>query len=251
MKAIQMAYTDPGISKFKTLFYNVVDPSQRDRYVRPPTIPLAMWSQAEHDNPDAQNCAPAPVQGLQQLRERMDAQNAHVVRMQAYVETLKTSLQTLEGAGRSASQLQDKCRAEQQQLSHTMLRVARKLEVLRCLNIPTHNEEVQFRERLVRLQAVLVEPTQFKGRLREIVCALRMQEERAPEQVQPLVETDLATIYQALEAQRNGLHHLTLILQKDMRDVAIMSKGLAARSRAAGRGGAMVRYGDELAAARP
>ena len=92
LNAIKMAYEDPQQSRFKHMFYNAVDPSQKHLYVRPAHISERLWIQAQRDNPDPSNCVPAAVIGFKELTARVKVQQEHAQKFTGFAQESTNAL---------------------------------------------------------------------------------------------------------------------------------------------------------------
>lgn len=128
LKAIKLAYSDPQQSRFKHMFYNVVDPTQRQFYVRPGHISERLWKQAEADNPDPMNCVPTAVIGFKELYERIKTQQGHADKLNTFVEGLKATIATMEKACRSTDAQLEQCREQHVLLFHKLIEVRNQTE---------------------------------------------------------------------------------------------------------------------------
>jgi hypothetical protein len=214
-----------GGSRFKHLLYNIVDPGERHRYSCPPYIEARLWEQAERDNPDPETCVPAPVVGFQSLQERVQHQQKHTTGLVEIVKSLQDTVESLQQAAHRTHATMESCRRKQVEQSNRFLQIVRKIELLRCMNLPLSGEEKKLATRLEQVQRSMYTPS---VRLGDIV-SIQMLVEQRMDSVENITEEDQAALFTALHMQKDGLNHLTQILKKDLRDMGILQRELRKR----------------------
>ncbi|CAH0474604.1 unnamed protein product [Peronospora belbahrii] len=222
LNTVKAAYQDPTQSRFKFLMYNTVDPTQRHLYVRPPHISERLWNQAELDNPDPLNCAPVPILGFSDLLKRIKAQQEHAEKYNKYTDDLRAQLNEMDKHTRATEEKLEKCRHEHVQLFHALVKVMRDIELLQNYGKPLQREEIQLAMMLKKLQTLLDSPGQYKARLNDAVSLQRVQKEATPPPTSHLSPQDLQRLYELLNKQRQGLEHLTNIVNDDLADIQLI-----------------------------
>uniref|UniRef100_A0A2I3TPR5 54 kDa nucleoporin n=1 Tax=Pan troglodytes TaxID=9598 RepID=A0A2I3TPR5_PANTR len=114
-------------------------------------------------------------------------------------------------------------------LSHRTLQVLIKQEIQRKSGYAIQADEEQLRVQLDTIQGELNAPTQFKGRLNELMSQIRMQNHfgavRSEERY--YIDADLLReIKQHLKQQQEGLSHLISIIKDDLEDIKLVEHGL-------------------------
>ncbi|KAJ3934359.1 MAG: nucleoporin complex subunit 54-domain-containing protein [Lentinula lateritia] len=241
---------NPATCRFQHYFYNIVEPSQVNLYGRPPNaVNEALWQKAVRENPDPSCLVPVLAIGFDDLRGRVDAQvsqsAAHkekLLELQQKLRTLSTNHSTL-----TVPRLQ-RYSALQTQLTHRLLRLIQHLHLL----IPSvRSSAINENEEALRgvLEEVVTEvgvgasnaglrsnsEVFGKGRLKSklgelwaVVGALKAREQSlnatfgGSSEWRVVDEEGLARIAQILAEQQAGLAHLTKILHKDLKDLAII-----------------------------
>ncbi|KAJ3790119.1 nucleoporin complex subunit 54-domain-containing protein [Lentinula aff. detonsa] len=241
---------NPASCRFQHYFYNIVEPSQVNLYGRPPNaVNEALWQKAVRENPDATCLVPVLAIGFDDLRGRVDAQGsqsaAHkekLLELQQKLRTLSTNHSTL-----TVPRLQ-RYAALQTQLTHRLLRVVQHLHLL----IPSvRSSAISENEEALRgvLEEVVAEvgvgashagsrsngEAFGKGRLKSklgelwaVIGALKAREQSLNAtwggngEWKVVDDEGLARIAQILAEQQAGLAHLTKILHKDLKDLAII-----------------------------
>ncbi|CAK4643890.1 hypothetical protein LEN26_006562 [Aphanomyces euteiches] len=227
LQGIKMAYTDPFQSRFKHMFYNAVDPSLKHLYTRPPHIGEKLWIQAQRDNPDPTNCVPAAVLGFKELSTRIKLQQEEAQKFHGYAKDLVKQVEEMKVSSRHTDVKLAQCRQQHVALCHRLVQLMRKLEVFKQLRKPLHVDELRLAAMLKQIQSMLDNPTQFKAHMHELITLQALQEAKPHHRPDAqLTEEDMATVFRLLDKQREGLEHLTKILNQDIRDVQIMQKAL-------------------------
>lgn len=103
-----------------------------------------------------------------------------------------------------------------------ILRVIVAQEIYRKQGYAVQAEEEQLKIKLERLLAHLNSPTQFKGRLNELMSHIRMQQELSNSRLGPKYHLDTAMrddIRHHLKQQQDGLEHLSKVIRDDTEDL--------------------------------
>ncbi|KAK7470999.1 Nucleoporin nup57 [Stygiomarasmius scandens] len=240
---------NPTTCRFQHYFYNLVDPAQVSLYGRPPSaVNEALWQKAVRENPDPSCLVPVLAIGFDQLRERVDAQAtqsaAHkerLVDLQKRLETLKSHHTTT-----TVPRLQ-RYSALQTQLMHRLLNLVQHLHLLipsvRSSAIGEHEEALRGALEEAVSEVGLSGSANSNGEARggrggklksklgelwAVIGALKAREESLAATMgtagewKVVDEEGLARITQILAEQQAGLAHLTKILKKDLKDLAII-----------------------------
>ncbi|EDQ98320.1 uncharacterized protein LACBIDRAFT_336068, partial [Laccaria bicolor S238N-H82] len=233
--------------RFQHNFYNLVDPNQVNLYGRPPNATNdALWEKALRENPDPSCMVPVIAIGFDDLRDRVEAQNQQSTTHTKKLTDLKSRLESLS----TAHAVQNSTRllrasAKQTQIVHRLLVFVQHLHLL----IPSvrssaiRPEEEEMRGKLEEIEDE-IRKGRVKGRLNELWALLgavsaSIERGRGGTGEWAVVDDEgLGQIAQILSEQQAGLAHLTKILQKCQRDLAVIM-GTAAP----GAGGGM--NGDE------
>ncbi|KAI0267500.1 nucleoporin complex subunit 54-domain-containing protein [Gloeopeniophorella convolvens] len=226
------------LNRFQHYFYNLVDPSQVQLFGRPANATdESLWQRAVRENPDPTCLVPVLATSFDDLQRRVEAQTQQATAHQERLREVRARLEKL--AERhvlaNAPRLTQRARV-QAQLTHRLLRLVQHLHLL----VPAlrasaiRPEEEALRAALEELDAELRRPGgmgRIVGRLNELwalvgaVNAVRGGARgAAADGVEWAVvdEDGLGQIVQILGEQQAGLAHLTKILQKDLRDTAVI-----------------------------
>ncbi|XP_049565343.1 nucleoporin p54 isoform X2 [Orcinus orca] len=159
----------------------------------PAGVDPIIWEQAKVDNPDSEKLIPVPMVGFKELLRRL--------------------------------KVQDQMTKQHQ----TRLDVLIKQEIQRKSGYAIQADEEQLRVQLDTIQCELNAPTQFKGRLNELMSQIRMQNHfgAVKSEERYYIDADLLReIKQHLKQQQEGLSHLISIIKDDLEDIKLVEHGL-------------------------
>ncbi|KAF7290420.1 C2H2-type domain-containing protein [Mycena chlorophos] len=235
--------------RFQHIFYNYVAPPQTPAmFGRPANMSDAMWTKAAKENPDPSCLIPTLAVGYEDLRLRVDGQTATSTQHATQLTELKKRIADL-----SLSQNTNHTRALQLAAAHVRL-YQKLLGVVVHLHLlipavrggAVRIEEENIRGMLEEIRAdVGVGAAQgngnggsramaHAGRLRAKIAELwalvgalsaardTSSNAQATGEWKVVDEEGLARIAQILSEQQAGLVHLTKILQKDLKDLAVV-----------------------------
>jgi len=218
--------------RFQHVFFDAADANtvyryrvmgQRSHY---PHVDPKVWAEADAYNPDPEKYIPVSVVGAEQLQSRISSQQAQATVLKEHLSVLRKSLdQAKEHLVKSDAGLQTFTKS-QNQLMERMLGVIRKVEVLRCLNVPTQSSERIFRERMNKLQK---DADVVRTILEEVMqTAENVKNSRSIEEsIEDLSREDMSTLARALRDQKDALEKLKSISIKDARDFEIIKNGIS------------------------
>ncbi|KAI0772999.1 nucleoporin complex subunit 54-domain-containing protein [Trametes elegans] len=222
--------------RFQHYFYNLVDPNQVHLYGRPPNaFSDALWQKAVRENPDPSCFVPVIATGFDDLQKRVEAQTQQAAAHQEKLKELQQRIAALTQRHQlsNASRLQ-RASALQTQLTHRVIKLVQHLHLLipALRSSALRPEEEALRTVLEEIDDEVRRPGgtgRIRGKLNELwalvgaVSAARERDRKASGVEWTVVDEDgLAQIAQILADEQAGLAHLTKLLQKDMKDLAII-----------------------------
>ncbi|KAL0579909.1 Nucleoporin nup57 [Marasmius crinis-equi] len=239
--------TNPALCRFQHYFYNLVDPAQINMYTRPSNaVKEDLWQKAVRENPDPTCLVPVLAIGYDDLRDRVDAQAQQSTGHREKLTELQNRLRTLTTHHTTTTipRLQ-RYSALQTQLLHRLLKLVTHLHLLIPSvrssaigeaeeELKSHLEEIASEVGVSRSSTVdnsARKGGRLKSKLGElwaVIGALKAREEGLNAMTggggewKVVDEEGLARIAQVLAEQQAGLAHLTKILQKDLKDLAII-----------------------------
>ncbi|KAJ5079834.1 nucleoporin p54 [Anaeramoeba ignava] len=220
---------------FKYILYNVRDQSKEVEYQKPDNMDETLWNYSLQNNPDPERLVPIQISGFQDLKTRTEQQKSSIDLQKKELENLSELINELKTNNEfNLKQKYQLCQERQVKLSHKLLRVLSKLEVLKRGETPFSEEEENFRNKLQLIEKELNKPDKFRGKLNQLIPRAKMIEENLANQpTAELLFKDLdldteskETIFDILSQQQKGLEFSIKILRKDLRDIQIMSQVL-------------------------
>ncbi|XP_059613938.1 probable nucleoporin Nup54 [Phlebotomus argentipes] len=156
------------------------DEDQLKEYLMNPPrgIDPRMWRQAIQDNPDPTRLIPVPVIGFQELKWRTKCQEVETDMHNQYLAKVTRDLENLKQRHTSSTAKIMEYRRKFAELSHRILKIIVKQEITRKMGVAMSPEEEILRSKLENMQALVSAPTQFKGRLSELLSQMRMQRDQ-------------------------------------------------------------------------
>ncbi|GBP01732.1 Probable nucleoporin Nup54 [Eumeta japonica] len=153
------------------------DEDQLKEYLKTPPkgIDPRMWCQAKLDNPDESKFIPVPMIGFNELKYRIKCQENETEMHALYLRKVENDLSELRQRHTAATAKIMEYKRNLAELSHKILKIIVKQECTRKVGLALTPEEEALRTKLENMQALVSAPTQFKGRLSELLSQMRMQ----------------------------------------------------------------------------
>ncbi|KAI1904856.1 hypothetical protein AGOR_G00009980 [Albula goreensis] len=195
----------------------------------PAGVDPIIWEQAKVDNPDPEKLIPVPMVGFKELLRRLKIQDQMTKQHQTRVDIISNDISELQKNQATTVAKIAQYKRKLMDLSHRVLQVLIKQEIQRKIGYAIQVDEEHLRVQLDTIQSELNAPTQFKGRLNELMSQIRMQNHfgavRSEERYS--VDSDLLReIKQHLKQQQEGLSHLISVIKDDMEDIKLIEHGL-------------------------
>ncbi|XP_053887175.1 nucleoporin p54 isoform X1 [Malaclemys terrapin pileata] len=215
---LSMARTELSPAQIKQLLQNP-----------PAGVDPIIWEQAKVDNPDPEKLIPVPMVGFKELLRRLKVQDQMTKQHQTRLDIISEDISELQKNQTTTMAKIAQYKRKLMDLSHRTLQVLIKQEIQRKSGYAIQADEEQLRVQLDTIQCELNAPTQFKGRLNELMSQIRMQNHfgavRAEERY--YIDADLLQeIKQHLKQQQEGLSHLISIIKDDLEDIKLIEHGL-------------------------
>ncbi|TRY65210.1 hypothetical protein DNTS_009430 [Danionella cerebrum] len=219
----------------------------------PAGVDPIIWEQAKEDNPDPEKLIPVPMVGFRELLRRLKIQEQMNKQHQTRVDIISNDVSELQRNQATTAAKITQYKRKLMELSHRVLQVLIRQEVQRKSGFAVQLDEEHLRVQLETIQSELNAPTQFKGRLNELMSQIRMQnhfgavraEERYRVDADLLREIKQASttapvpsgsllsleanerlVFQHLKQQQDGLSHLISVIKDDLDDLKIIEDGL-------------------------
>lgn len=231
------SFLNSQANNLKTMGVEMVIPklsfSQADitQYLADPPsgVDARLWKQAQADNPDPKKLLPVPMIGFRALQARTVAQEQQAKAQAGRLDTIAGNISELQKKATDTQAALTEAKRRQLELSHRVLRVLVRQESTRKVGFTITQQEEVIRGQLEALQAELATPTQFKGRLNELLSQVRLQSQTAVlsgGEKYTLDQFAVNDIKSVLKDQQEGIQALVSCVKEDLKDLAVMTSGL-------------------------
>ncbi|XP_031658698.1 nucleoporin p54 isoform X9 [Oncorhynchus kisutch] len=198
----------------------------------PAGVDPIIWEQAKVDNPDADKLIPVPMVGFKELLRRLKIQDQMTKQHQSRVDIISNDISELQKNQATTVAKIAQYKRKLMDLSHRVLQVLIKQEIQRKSGYAIQVDEEHLRVQLDTIQCELNAPTQFKGRLNELMSQIRMQNHFGTVRSEERYSVDgdlLREIRQHLKQQQEGLSQLISVIKDDVEDIKLIEHGLLDR----------------------
>ncbi|XP_048389631.1 nucleoporin p54 isoform X4 [Stegostoma tigrinum] len=208
-----------------------LSPAQMKQLLQNPPagVDPIIWEQAKVDNPDPEKLIPVPMVGFKELLRRLKFQEQMTKQHQSRLDIISEDVNELQKNQATTVAKIAQYKRKLMDQAHKVLQVLIKQEIQRKAGYAIQAEEEQLRVQLDTIQSELNAPTQFKGRLNELMSQIRMQNHVGAVRSEERYSVDgdlLGEIKQHLKLQQEGLTHLISVLKEDLEDMKLIEHGL-------------------------
>lgn len=205
---------------------------QREEYLKNPPIGVdpRLWKQAQHDNPDKEALVPVPLVGFKSLQSRIKRQEHQGKIYQGRLDEIANDIaESQKKQQDNTAKLRD-AKRKQLELSHRVLNIITRQEMTRKLGFTIQLEEEKLRMQLEALQSQISAPTQFKGRLNELLSQVRLQNQVTglsggdSKKLDQFAKEDIKGI---LKQQHEGIQSLVQAMKQDLSALEVMNEKLS------------------------
>ncbi|XP_031716091.1 nucleoporin p54 isoform X2 [Anarrhichthys ocellatus] len=217
--AMSVARTELSPAQLKQLLQNA-----------PAGVDPIIWEQAKVDNPDPEKLIPVPMVGFKELLRRLQIQEQMTKQHQTRVDIISGDISELQKNQATTVAKIAQYKRKLMDLSHRVLQVLIKQEIQRKSGYAIQVDEEHLRVQLDTIHSELNAPTQFKGRLNELMSQIRMQNHFGAVRSEERYSVDadiLREIKQHLKQQQDGLSHLISVIKDDLEDIKLIEHGLS------------------------
>ncbi|XP_037608520.1 nucleoporin p54 isoform X2 [Sebastes umbrosus] len=196
----------------------------------PAGVDPIIWEQAKEDNPEPEKLIPVPMVGFKELLRRLQIQEQMTKQHQTRVDIISSDISELQKNQATTVAKIAQYKRKLMDLSHRVLQVLIKQEIQRKSGYAIQVDEEHLRVQLDTIQSELNAPTQFKGRLNELMSQIRMQNHFGAVRSEERYSVDadlLREIKQHLKQQQDGLSHLISVIKDDLEDIKLIEHGLS------------------------
>nr|XP_012146957.1 PREDICTED: probable nucleoporin Nup54 isoform X2 [Megachile rotundata] len=208
-----------------------LDPAQLKEYLdNPPcSIDLRLWKQAQLDNPNPDLYIPVPVIGFQQVKHRLKCQEEETARHRNYLDMAAEEVQRLQRQRTAIQARLKEHRRNLLELQHRVLQVLVRQEITRKVGLSLQPEEEVLTRRFETMHSQISAPTQFKGRISEMLSQLRMRshvdtQNQERYAMDPIAQDDIKA-YLTMEQQ--GMAQLIATINTDLESLKIIKDGMS------------------------
>ncbi|KAM9328968.1 nucleoporin p54 isoform 2-T2 [Gastrophryne carolinensis] len=216
---LTMARTELSPAQIKQLLQNP-----------PAGVDPIIWEQAKIDNPDPERLIPVAMVGFKELLRRLKVQGQMTKQHQTRLDIISEDIRELQKNQATTVAKIAQYKRKLMELSHRVLQVLIKQEIQRKSGFAIQAEEEHLRVQLETIQSELNAPTQFKGRLNELMSQIRMQNHFGAVRSEEKYYVDgdlLREIKQHLKLQQEGISSLIGIIKDDLEDIKLIEQGLS------------------------
>lgn len=208
------------------------DEDQIKQYLDTPPkgIDPRMWRQAIADNPDPKLFLPVPLVGFNDLKSRLNCQESETENHVTYLSKLEKDIGELKQRHANTSAKIMEHRRKFSELSHRILRIIVKQESTRKAGIALTPDEERIKTKLENMHALVSAPTQFKGKLSELLSQMRMQRSQWSSggiNEYTLDKESADEMKNFLTMQQRAMEMLIETVSKDLKDIKIISEGMS------------------------
>ncbi|XP_015601812.1 nuclear pore complex protein Nup54 isoform X2 [Cephus cinctus] len=224
----KMQLTQMGV---ENIFAHVkLDPSQLKEYLdNPPcSIDPRLWKQAQLDNPNPELYIPVPMIGFQQVKNRLKCQEEETARHRAFLDLAAERIQGLQRQHTATQARLKEHRRTLLELQHRVLQVLVRQEISRKAGLSLQPEEEALTKRFEAMHSQISAPTQFKGRISEMLSQLRMRRHIDSQNYErytmdPIAQDDIKTY---LNMEQQGMMQLISTINTDLENLKIIKDGM-------------------------
>lgn len=193
-------------------------------------IDSLLWEQAKLDNPDPERLIPVPMIGFAELHRRFKLQEHEIKQHQCRLDAIAEDISKLQIQHSNMIAKIEEHKRKQQNLYHRILKVMVHHEVSRKMGFAIQPEEEQLRTKLESILAELSAPTQFRGRLNELMSQIKLQNNQMTFTDTTihcsLDPNSLSQLKEHLHNQQKGIFELVKIIKGDLEELKEMESSL-------------------------
>ena len=186
----------------------------------PSGVDPRLWKQAVADNPSPDKMIPVPLIGFKALQARISAQEAQNKAQCGRLDVLAQEIDTLKKKQADAIAALTEAKRKEAELGHRVLRVMVAQESRRKVGYTISREEEQLFSQLESVAAELATPTQFRGRLQELLSCVRLQSQ---------VVGGGGGGGEKYSLDSGAVNNIKEVLTEQQRGIQVMREGLARR----------------------
>ncbi|KAK8741931.1 hypothetical protein OTU49_002016 [Cherax quadricarinatus] len=194
-------------------------------------IDPALWEQGKRENPDPKKFFPVVKVGFHELQKQFRYQEEHAEQLQASMNNIMDEITLLKHKQTMVKAAIQNAKWKQANLTRRVLKLVSAQEVERKRGVPLDQTEEQIRMRLEDLYMQLMQPTQYRGCLNELMA--QMSVKPGSSRGGPrygLVGDKEKDVSQYMSWQHDALQAVVSVLKEDMRVVDSMMEEIQRKS---------------------
>ncbi|GLV43779.1 Nucleoporin 54kD [Carabus blaptoides fortunei] len=195
----------------------------------PTGVDIRIWKQAQIDNPNATKYIPIPLIGFEQLKWRSKCQEKETALHRGFLEQVSKDIIELKRRHATSVAHITEQKRKLLELQHRVLQILARQEVTRKAGIALQPEEELLKGQLQNMQTQISVPTQFKGRLNELLAQIRILNQNG--QVSTSERYNMDSVIQEdiinfLRMEQHGITHLVDIITTDLSHLKMIREGM-------------------------
>lgn len=201
----------------------------------PQGVDPRLWKQAHLENPNPKSLLPVPMIGFKTLQQRIQRQDHQAKTYQGRLDAIAGDISDLQKRHQDAQAKMKEVKRRQLELGHRILHVIVKQEESRKVGFTIQPEEERLRIQLEALQSEISAPTQFKGRLNELLSQVRLRSQssnsfqsgsQTPQGGGSMDPFLLQDVKQVLKQQQDAIQALVKLITDDIKDLTVITDEL-------------------------
>ena len=232
--AAEKLYNGYRGSKLVTIVYNQMTPEQRQwqwtmmnatgglRHPIPPTPTIVSeqdWIDMCVRNPDPDSYMPAAMMGADALQTRLASQQDRSQNLQKNLDTLQDAHTSLQAKRDRFESDVASLRTIHARLRQRLLDMMRKVELVRCRNLPIQADEAKLAQQLHLLSTQVAQMAQLMAQLHQQAQSASTRPSSAR-----VALPDKAQLHQVLTEHREALTKLSNAVQQDANDLSLLQQ---------------------------
>ncbi|XP_069168821.1 nucleoporin p54 isoform X5 [Procambarus clarkii] len=194
-------------------------------------IDPALWEQGKRENPDPKKFFPVVKVGFQELQKQFKYQEEHGEKLQESMKNIMDDITQLRHKQTMVKAAIQNAKWKQANITRRVLKLVSAQEVERKRGVPLDQTEEQIRMRLEDLYMQLMQPTQYRGCLNELMAQMSVKPGSSRgAQRYGLVSDKEKDVSQYMSWQHDALQAVVCVLKEDMQVVDNMREEIHRRS---------------------
>ncbi|XP_042875293.1 nucleoporin p54-like isoform X17 [Penaeus japonicus] len=194
-------------------------------------IDPALWEQGKRENPDPKKFFPVVKVGFQELQMQFKEQEQHAEKLQTSMKEITDAITQLKHKQAMVKAAIQNAKWKQANLTRRVLKLASAQEVERKRGVPLDQTEEQIRMRLEDLYVQLMQPTQYRGCLNELMAQMSVKPSGSRSCPRyGLVNDKEKDVSQYISWQQEALNAVVAVLKEDLLIADSMAEELQKKS---------------------